>query len=693
MPPKRAVIGRNTADAKRKRAQRAVETPEQREVRLESNRLRERQSRAVETPEQHEARLEQVRIKATTRRAAETPQQHENRLEGNQLRAAQSRQRIDFQLAAFNYDKDCDYSNHPNVVIGLMSTLCFYCHALKFQKESPGMCCSNGKVKLSSLVEPPEPLISYVSGNTALSKHFLGNIRKYNSSFQMTSFGATNIVSNTDFTPTFKVQEQVYHQIGLLLPIPDQDSKFLQIYFTGDEEEEIDQRCAVINGTRCEIISNLQRLFHQHNYLVKLFKVALDQMPSDNYKVIIRADKTLSGEHERRFNAPTINEVAVVMVGTEFDRRDIIIQRRNTNLQRVSETHRSYDALQYPILFWQGEDGYHFNVMQINSVTGAAKTKKVSSMDYYAYRIMIRAQQSNHILKCRELFHQFIVDMYAKIESEWLLYIYLNQNKLRIEDYIHLRDAIANDGNAANIGQMCILPASYTGSPRHMHEYAQDALTYVRRYGRPDLFITFTCNSAWSDIKDLLSPGQSSHHRHDLIARVFKQKLMKLMDLIIKNRIYGEVQCWMYSIEWQKRGLPHAHILIWLKEKIVPTQIDSVISAELPNQHEDPILFDVVCKNMIHGPCGALNMSSPCMKDSKCTKKYPRDLNGETQTGEDGYPKYRRRKPENGGFTTTITVRNVDIDIDNRWIVPYSPILSKTFQAHINVEYIYTATP
>jgi len=251
-------------------------------------------------------------------------------------------------------------------------------------------------------------------------------------------------------------------------------------------------------------------------------------------------------------------------------------------------------------------------------------------MDYYAYRIMIRAQQSNHILKCRELFHQFIVDMYAKIESERLLYIRLNQKKLRVEDYIHLRDAIANDGNAANIGQVCILPASYTGSPRHMHEYAQDALTYVRRYGRPDLFITFTCNSAWSEIKDLLSPGQSSHHRHDLIARVFKQKLMKLMDLIIKNRIYGEVQCWMYSIEWQKRGLPHAHILIWLKEKIVLTQIDSVISAELPNQHEDPILFDVVCKNMIHGPCGALNMSLPCMKDGKCTKKYPRDLNGET---------------------------------------------------------------
>lgn len=421
MPPKRSALGRNTAYAQRMRVTRASETPEQHEVRLESNRLRDQQSRAAEIPEQrerrlnsnifrvrqlraaetpgqHEARLDQARNRVSTARAAETPLQHANRLERYRLQAAHSRQRIDFELAGFNYDKDCDYSIHPNVAIGHMRNLCLYCHALKFQKESPGMCCSNGKVKLAPLVEPLEPLKSYVSGTTAISKHFLENIRKYNSSFQMTSFGATNIITNTGFSaftafsvfsfffeylfftgfmPTFKVQGQIYHNIGSLLPAPDQDSKFLQIYFTGDIEEEVNQRCAVINGTRREIISNLQSFFHQHNHLIKLFKVALDRMPSDDYKVIIRADRAPAGEHERRFNAPTINEVAVVMVGTEFNRRDIIIQRRNTNLQRVSETHRSYDALQYPVLFWQGEDGYHFNVMQINSDTGAATIKKV----------------------------------------------------------------------------------------------------------------------------------------------------------------------------------------------------------------------------------------------------------------------------------------------------------------------------
>lgn len=57
-----------------------------------------------------------------------------------------------------------------------------------------------------------------------------------------------------------------------------------------------------------------------------------------------------------------------------------------------------------------------------------------------------------------------------------------------------------NDSNVSDIGQMVILPASYTGSPRHMHEYAQDGMTYVRKYGRPDLFITFTCNLKWPEI-------------------------------------------------------------------------------------------------------------------------------------------------------------------------------------------------
>lgn len=60
---------------------------------------------------------------------------------------------------------------------------------------------------------------------------------------------------------------------------------------------------------------------------------------------------------------------------------------------------------------------------------------------------------------------------------------------------------------------MTVLPATYTGSPRHMHGYAQDAMTYVRYHHRPDLFITFTCNPQWSEIKEHLLLGQSASDR------------------------------------------------------------------------------------------------------------------------------------------------------------------------------------
>ena len=54
-------------------------------------------------------------------------------------------------------------------------------------------------------------------------------------------------------------------------------------------------------------------------------------------------------------------------------------------------------------------------------------------MKYYSYRLMIRQDEDNYILKCCQFFHQYIVDMYAKIESERLLTIRLNQTRLHSE--------------------------------------------------------------------------------------------------------------------------------------------------------------------------------------------------------------------------------------------------------------------
>jgi len=90
-------------------------------------------------------------------------------------------------------------------------------------------------------------------------------------------------------------------------------------------------------------------------------------MHSDDYKIIIRADKRPSGSHARQFN-----EVAVVIVGENVASRDIVLKRSDGGQLQggVYETHRSYDALQYPLMFCRVEDGYHLNIKMVNPMTG-----------------------------------------------------------------------------------------------------------------------------------------------------------------------------------------------------------------------------------------------------------------------------------------------------------------------------------
>ncbi|UYV79262.1 hypothetical protein LAZ67_17001830 [Cordylochernes scorpioides] len=475
----------------------------------------------------------------------------------------------------------------------------------------------------------------------------------------MTSFGAENQTHSVTFPTTFSIQGQVYHRIGSLMPSENQP----QIYFMGNDDDDDIQtarRCQQIQGVRRNIVQGLQRMLHQHNLLVQQFKTALENLPSDAYRVVVNADRTPPGQHPRRYNAPTANEVAAVLAGNQFGSRDIVLHQRDNLLQHVSDTHRFYDALQYPLIFWKGQEGYSFHIPQIDPNTRQPLSSKVSSMDFYGYFIMVRRNSPNVIVQFGQLFHQFLVDMYAKI------FIVINPNSL---------------------GQRIILPSSFVNSPRYLAEYTQDAFCYVRKFGRPDLFITFTSNPSWEELSAALLPGQKQLDRHDITARVFRQKLVKFIAALTKGQLYGATVAWMYSVEWQKRGLPHAHILVWLANKLRPTQIDSVICAEFPDPIQDPLLYNIVVKNMIHGPCGEYNPVSPCMKNSSCSKKYSKQFLLETQTNENGYPLYRRSAPEAGGFTAKVRIRGrEEVTIDNRWVVPYSPLLSKMFCAHINVE-------
>ena len=95
-----------------------------------------------------------------------------------------------------------------------------------------------------------------------------------------------------------------------------------------------------------------------------------------------------------------------------------------------------------------------------------------------------------------------------------------------------------------------------------MHKQYQNAMAIVRKHGKPDLFLTFTCNPKWREITENLCPGDKPHHRGDLIARVFKLKLKAFLNDILKENIFGTPAADTMAIEFQKRGLPPAHILV-----------------------------------------------------------------------------------------------------------------------------------
>ena len=122
-----------------------------------------------------------------------------------------------------------------------------------------------------------------------------------------------------------------------------------------------------------------------------------------------------------------------------------------------------------------------------------------------------------------------------------------------------------------------------------------------------------------------------------------------MMDLMVKDKVFGKNCCYMFSIKRQKHGLPHAHILIWLCDSIRLTDIDAVVSAEIPCKESDPLLLQVVTTNMVDGLCGNLNLNLPCMKDRCCGKSFPNKFVEKTQTAQDGYPLNKRRGPEKGG--------------------------------------------
>ena len=229
----------------------------------------------------------------------------------------------------------------------------------------------------------------------------------------------------------------------------------------------------------------------------------------------------------------------------------VYVRLKNTGqLYSIPRNHRSFAPLHYVLLHPAGDDGYY-------------TARPMTCLEYHRYRLHYRRHRPDGhcLLLAGRLFHEYLCVSFANIEADRLDWYRNNQRKMRIERWQNLHDHVcAGDGTPA--GKRIILGPAFTNGPRNQHAKFQDAMAIVRDRGKPSLFITFTCNPKWDEIVQSLPPTQRAEDRPDVVSRVFRAKFKLLMDDLVHKHVLGTVSSYLSVIEFQKRGLPHAHILL-----------------------------------------------------------------------------------------------------------------------------------
>ncbi|KAL7608940.1 hypothetical protein Lser_V15G10580 [Lactuca serriola] len=453
-------------------------------------------------------------------------------------------------------------------------------------------CCRSGSVVLPYPSRMSDEFMALFTND-----HFLRDIRAYISMFSMTSFGADvdDDVNDSRGPFVFKISGQISHKIGSLYPDPQKGPQFLYLYLF-DTENEVDNRLRVFDGPR---------------------------KPNLDASIVLFL---VSNVPDRRYDLPSPGSLGCIVSGDDSNctAYDIVVHSNSGRPQHGWS----------PRLKLRNEIGVNAQNLTVNM--------------YYAYHIHARHGIWSPILSALRLFQQYLVDADTCIEAARLDYISKHQDSLRSKYVSGLYDALSKGNREGRfVGKRVFLPTSFTGGTRYMYSHYQDALAICRVYGNLQYFITFICNVKWPEIRRYMDRyhEKDPNSRAYIIARVFKVKVHGFVDFLKQDKTFGDVDAYLYTIEFQKRGLPHCHTLLWVNSssKIRHAEdVDRYITAELPDPVAEPALYRTITACMIHGPCGPLNEKAPCMKDGKCKKRFPNPFLESTFFDSDGYVCYKR---------------------------------------------------
>ena len=633
----------------------------------------------------------------------------------------------------------------PTHTCGPLTFECPFCHGLFFEdmkvrgsKANPDYgdkCCKGGRVQLPPLRVPPPELRHLMTSDTAPAKQFRASLNQYNNALTLTSTlykedtRLQNIQGGQRGQAMFSIQGQLIHKQGPLLEHSQQGGAMYNQLFFYDTEAATSRRKGRFPGADVAILNKLHDELKQVNPFVKKYLTARErleeqlQQQSGEFRLLWDTSATLVVEkgprqtsaalqagavHPGRLNLPTVDEIAVIIPDHwgKSSCRDIILAQRNEDgnmsrfLHTIDSSHGHYIPLHYVLLFPYGEHSWHYHQQIVAPQDiGMRKDWRIHQRQFARYRLRMRvipgmpAPGYHHMFYSRRLFQKFICDMFACSDDTNLQWIRAHQPQLRAILTSGLQDTtLRDDMMMADIGKRFILPSSHLGSPRFMNQLYQDSMAIYRRCGKPSLFITFTANPTWPEIVDNLLHGEAAIDRADIVCDVFNLKVKALIK-DLRAGVLGEYAGHVCTIEYQKRGLPHLHLCLFLRKEAAalfndPVHVDQVVSAEFPSplMDSDGRLRALIGSSMVHGPCeGKACRPLDHPPHGRCVKKFPYPWAESTSLTEANKPEYKRR--QNGD-----TFVKHGSTITNQWVVPYNPYLCLKYQAHINVEVCNSAS-
>jgi hypothetical protein len=262
----------------------------------------------------------------------------------------------------------------------------------------------------------------------------------------------------------------VHHHIGSLLPSIGQPPRYSQIYFY-DPQHQLNYRESANTRANRSLLSRLQNVIFPINPYVHIFKSAQElAVNAPNLRMRLIADRSLD---LRRYNKPAVDDIAAVIQGEDdamLASRDIILQNRDSSLMRISETHPVWAPSHYVLFFTHETDGWHLGMQ-------TAMGRNHTALAYHNFHLYVRTPPSPTHLGGR-LFQQYLVDCYASIEQSRLRWIRNNQHEIRADVYRGVQDAFQRDTTLRGgaVRHRKILPSSFKGSARQMHQQYHDAM-------------------------------------------------------------------------------------------------------------------------------------------------------------------------------------------------------------------------